>query len=427
MPAVVIVGTQWGDEGKGKITDYLAERADMVVRYQGGANAGHTVIYKGQEYRLHLVPSGILHPGKICVLAGGMVIDPMELCDEMDHLEKRGHDLSGLRVGYNAHLVMPYHKLIDGAEEQQRGQNKIGTTQRGIGPAYVDKYSRAGLRIADLFDDKSLKDKVERLVAAKNQLLEKVYGMPPVSAEEIVRDLRKAAKRLEPYVCDSSKLINEYVDAGRKVLLEGAQGTMLDIDHGTYPFVTASNPTAGGACTGTGIGPTKISGVVGVVKAYSTRVGDGPLLTELKDEVGSWIRERGYEYGATTGRPRRVGWLDLVIVKYACRVNGVTSLAVTKLDTLSGLEKLKVCVAYRRGNREVQDVSFNVEEYSNCEPCYVEMDGWEGSIEDARSLEDLPGEARAYLKLIEDVTRTRISIVSVGRERGSTFAVDEVF
>ncbi|MGB9867982.1 MAG: adenylosuccinate synthase [Bacillota bacterium] len=427
MPAVVVVGTQWGDEGKGKITDYLAQKADMIVRYQGGANAGHTVVYNGQEYRLHLVPSGILHPGKVCVLAGGMVIDPIELCNEMDHLEQRGHDISGLRIGYTAHLVMPYHKLLDGAEEQQRGQNRIGTTQRGIGPAYVDKYSRAGLRVADLFDEASLQTKVERLVAAKNHLLEKVYGMSPVNAEEILRELRKAAKRLEPFVCDSSKLINEYVDAGKRVLLEGAQGTMLDIDHGTYPFVTASNPTAGGACTGTGVGPTKINGVVGVVKAYSTRVGDGPLLTELKDELGTWIRERGFEYGATTGRPRRVGWLDLVIVKYACRVNGITSLAVSKLDTLSGLENLKVCVAYKQGNKELVDVSFNVEEYSSFQPCYVELPGWQGSIEEVKRFEDLPSEARVYLRLIEEVTGTKISIVSVGRERGSTFAVSDVF
>ncbi|HHV79151.1 MAG TPA: adenylosuccinate synthase [Firmicutes bacterium] len=427
MRAVVVVGTQWGDEGKGKVTDYLAEQADMIVRYQGGANAGHTVVFKGQEYKLHLVPSGIFHPGKICVLAGGMVIDPVELCGELDELEKQGHDIAGLRVSYTAHLVLPYHKLLDGAEEVQRGANKIGTTQRGIGPAYVDKYARTGLRIVDLFDEAGLREKLKGLIDAKNRVLECVYGVKPISMNEVMSGLQRAAVRLKPFVCDASRLINEYIDAGRKVLLEGAQGTMLDIDHGTYPYVTASNPTAGGACTGSGIGPTKIKSVVGVVKAYSTRVGDGPLLTELKDETGVFIRERGHEYGATTGRPRRVGWLDLVIVKYASRVNGLTSLALTKLDTLAGLETVKVCIAYKKGSERLSDISFNLGEYGEYEPCYVEMKGWDESITVARSYDELPKEVREYIRLIENVTGTQVSLVSVGRDRGSTFALADVF
>ncbi len=427
MSATVIVGAQWGDEGKGKITDYLAEKADMVVRYQGGNNAGHTVVVKGHEYKLHLIPSGIFYPEKVCVIGNGVVLDLEVLDHELDYLLDQGVKTFNLKVSDRAHLLLPYHRRLDEVDEERKGKNRIGTTRRGIGPAYADKAARVGLRVCDLADPPSFREKLAAALAEKNRILERVYGQPGFEADEIAREAERVYARIRPFVTDTSLVINQAIDAGQKVLFEGAQGTLLDIDLGTYPYVTSSHPIAGGACIGAGVGPTRIDRVVGVMKSYTTRVGDGPFPTELSDDTGEWIRRRGAEYGTTTGRPRRCGWLDLVIVRYAVRTSGIGLLAVTRLDTLGGLDKVKVCTAYRRGNGTVTEFPASLDELAECEPIYEEVDGWPEDLDRLTSFEQLPQSARRYLSLVEDKTRTKIGLVSVGRERTQTLALTTTF
>ena len=360
MSTVVLVGAQWGDEGKGKITDFLAEQADYVVRYQGGSNAGHTVVVGDDKFMLHLIPSGILYPDKVSVIGNGVALDPVILLEEMDGLSKRGIDLSNLRISSRAHIVMPYHKELDKLQED--GGRKLGTTKRGIGPLYTDKISRTGFRVIDLLDKKLFPEKLKAIVDEKNFILDRIYGHPAFVYEDLLDEFRYYAERLRPMVTDTSLLVNQAIDQGKKVLFEGAQGTLLDIDHGTYPYVTSSHPVSGGACVGAGVGPTRINRVVGVVKAYTTRVGDGPFPTELFDDTGDLIRERGDEYGTTTGRPRRCGWLDAVILRYAARINGLTDIAITKLDVLDGFESIKICVAYRYQGQILQEFPESLEE-----------------------------------------------------------------
>lgn len=418
MTAVVVVGTQWGDEGKGKIVDFLARQADVVVRYQGGNNAGHTVVEGGQEFKLHLLPSGILSPGKRCLIASGVVVDPAVLVRELDELERRGVDTSGLRVSDTAHLIMPYHVRLDELEEERRGPNRIGTTRRGIGPAYMDKFARVGLRVQDLMKPERFRRRLAAVLTDKNHVLERVYGAPGFDLEDVFQRYVGYADRIRPFVADTSRILHGELAAGRRVLFEGAQGTLLDIDFGTYPFVTSSHPIAGGACVGAGVGPTRIDQVVGVVKAYTSRVGDGPFPTELHGELGQRIRDRGGEYGTTTGRPRRIGWLDLVIVRYAARISGISALAVNHLDTLAGLDTVKVCVAYRIGNRVTRDFPTDLDDLAAAEPVYEDLPGWSDA-----------GEARAreYLDKISREVGAPVAIVSVGRERAQTLELLPVF
>jgi adenylosuccinate synthase len=418
MPAVVIVGAQWGDEGKGKVTDYLAKDADVVVRYQGGNNAGHTIVVGPSTYKFHLVPSGMLHRDKVCVLGNGMVIDPEVLITELDKLESEGVDTSRLRISERAHIILPSHKLLDLHAEERKGAAKIGTTGRGIGPAYRDKVNRSGVRVGDPTDAESLKRKVAQHFAEHHSEI----GETDWTVERTVAYVTKAHSRLAPHVCDTSVFINERLDEGGRVLLEGAQGTLLDIDHGTYPFVTSSNPTAGGACIGAGIGPTRINVVMGVSKAYTTRVGSGPFPTELTDEAGVRMREAGREYGTTTGRPRRCGWLDLVALRYAVRVNGMTHLAITKLDVLDELDEIRVCTAYRVAGKEVEHFPADQATLDRVEPVLETLPGWKSSTQGARVWSDLPAPAISYITRIEEVLRVPVSLVSVGADRAATFA-----
>jgi len=425
LPATVIVGAQWGDEGKGKITDYLAEKADMVVRYQGGNNAGHTVVVRGREYKLHLIPSGIFYPDKVCVIGNGVVLDLEVLDRELDYLKEQGVGVLNLKVSDRAHLLLPYHRRLDEVDEERKGKNRIGTTRRGIGPAYADKAARIGLRVCDLADAAKFREKLAVALEEKNRLLERVYGQPGFTVSEIADEALRVFERIRPFVTDTSLVINQAIDSGQRVLFEGAQGTLLDIDLGTYPYVTSSHPIAGGACIGAGVGPTKIDRVVGVMKAYTTRVGDGPFPTELIDETGEWIRRRGSEYGTTTGRPRRCGWLDLVIVRYAVRTSGIGLLAVTRLDTLGGLDEVKVCTAYRRGHETVNEFPASLDDLAECRPVYETIEGWPADLDRLTSFEQLPQTARRYLSLIEDQTRTKIGLVSIGRERTQTLTLRE--
>ncbi|GAB7388519.1 adenylosuccinate synthase [Bacillaceae bacterium] len=427
MSTVVIVGTQWGDEGKGKITDYLAEKAEVVARYQGGNNAGHTVIFNGKKYKLHLIPSGIFYPDKICVIGNGMVIDPQALVEEIDYLHAHGFSTENLRVSNRAHVIMPYHLKLDALEEERKGSNKIGTTRKGIGPAYMDKAARIGIRVADLLDEEVFREKLQRNLEEKNRLLEKVYEAEGFSLQEILDEYLRYADVIRPYVADTSVVLNEAIDAGRRVLFEGAQGVMLDIDQGTYPFVTSSNPIAGGVCIGSGVGPTKIHHVIGVAKAYTTRVGDGPFPTELTDEIGDRIREVGAEYGTTTGRPRRVGWFDSVVVRHARRVSGITGLSLTKLDTLTGIPVLKICTAYKYRGQVIEEFPANLKILQECEPIYEELPGWEEDITQARSLDDLPVNARHYVERITQLTSVPLTIFSVGPSREQTILVRGVY
>lgn len=416
---MVLVGTQWGDEGKGKIIDYLSAQADVVVRYQGGNNAGHTVWVDGRQFKLRLIPSGILYPGTVCVIGHGVVIDPRVLVEEMDYLAGQGVDLAGLRISPAAHLIMPYHIRIDEADEDRKGANKIGTTRRGIGPAYMDKFARVGLRVVDLLEKDEFERRLEAVLAEKNALLERVYGLPGFTLREIADEYLALAERIRPYVANTVEIIGEAVEKGKNVLFEGAQGTLLDIDFGTYPYVTASHPIAGGACIGAGVGPTRIDRVIGVVKAYTSRVGEGPFPTELKGATGDWIREAGHEYGTVTGRPRRVGWLDLVMVRYSARVSGLTDLAVTRLDTLAGLQKLRVAVAYR--DREtgevVREFPVGLRALARMEPVYEELEGWGEEIARATRYEELPAAARRYVELIEAETGVPVAVLGIGYER----------
>ncbi|MCX7696029.1 MAG: adenylosuccinate synthase [Caloramator sp.] len=427
MSALVVIGAQWGDEGKGKITDYLAEGADVVVRYQGGNNAGHTVEVLDKKYKLHLIPSGILYDTKLCVIGNGVVIDPMAFFDELSYLEGEGVNVSPekLVVSDRAHVIMPYHKILDKLSEQKRGSKDIGTTGKGIGPCYTDKHERTGIRVCDLLNKEILKEKLELNIAAKNKIIKEIYGGEELNFDEVYLKYVEYGERLRPYVKDTSVILYDAIKANKKVLFEGAQGTLLDIDYGTYPYVTSSHPISGGVCIGAGIGPTMVSNAIGVCKAYTTRVGKGPFPTELFDEMGDYIREKGFEYGTTTGRARRCGWLDLVILKYAVRISGLTSLAITKLDTLAGIDKIKVCVGYELDGNVIDYFPASLDDLERCKPIYREFDGWDSSVEKARTFDELNENAKKYLKFIEEYTDTRISIVSVGPNRSQTMVVNK--
>jgi adenylosuccinate synthase len=426
MPAVVLVGAQWGDEGKGKATDLLGSRVDYCVRYQGGNNAGHTVVIGERKFALHLLPSGILTPEVTPVIGNGVVIDVAVLFEEIDGLEAQGIDTSRLLISANAHLITPYHVTLDKVTERFLGNSKIGTTGRGIGPSYADKISRLGIRVQDLFDEKILRAKIEGSLLSKNQVLVKVFNRRAVTVDEVVENLMEHAERLRPYVADTSLLLNRALDENKVVLLEGGQGTLLDVDHGTYPFVTSSNPTAGGACAGSGIGPTKITGVVGILKAYTTRVGSGPFPTELLDEDGEKLRTIGGERGVTTGRPRRCGWFDAPIARYATRINGLTDIFLTKLDVLTGWEKIPVCVAYDIDGTRSEELPMTQTESHHAKPIYEMLPGWSEDISGAKTMEDLPANARSYIKFLEDVSGTPISAVGVGQDRNATISINDL-
>lgn len=418
MPSTVIVGAQWGDEGKGKVVDLLAERSDVVVRYQGGNNAGHTIVREGETFKLHLIPSGILYPHKLCVIGNGTVIDPGVLCQEIDSLEQRGVSTAGLKISGGAHLIMPYHVLLDGASEMRLGRFSIGTTRRGIGPCYQDKAARVGIRAQDLLDPSILVRKLEIALEQKNELLQKLYDMEPLDPAQVAAEVLPLAERLGPFIADASLLVNQALDEGKYVIFEGAQGTMLDMDHGTYPFVTSSNPVAGAACTGAGVGPTRIGKVLGVAKAYVTRVGEGPFPTEVDDAAGQHMAEKGHEFGTTTGRQRRCGWLDLVALKYSVRVSGITEMAVTKLDVLSGLESLKVCVAYEtRDGERLTELPDNQTVFHGCRPVYETVDGWNEDITEARELDELPSKARHYVDIIAEAIGIPVTLIGTGQGR----------
>ena len=422
MSASVLVGAQWGDEGKGKVTDLISGDFDVVCRYSGGANAGHTVIANGKKLALHQVPSGVMYEGTTPVIGNGCIVDPEVLLSEVDTLEAEGISCADLRISGNAHIVMPYHKDLDGAHEKKLGKNLIGTTKRGVGPCYMDKMNRTGLRMQDMLDDDTFREKLAAALAYQNPILEKVYGLPTYTVEQICEDFLPYAERLRPYIIESSKLLNEELAAGKNILFEGAQATMLDIDHGTYPFVTSSNCTAGGAVTGSGVGPCNIERVLGVAKAYLTRVGSGPFPTELdlNEGVGKFLLETGHEYGVTTGRKRRCGWYDAVVVKYAAQINGLTDLAITKLDVLTGLDTIKVCTAYDCDGVEYDTVPEHRAVFDHAKPKYIEVPGWQEDITDCRSFDELPQAAQDYIKLIEDLSGVKVSIVAVGPDREQT-------
>ncbi|MCK9857573.1 adenylosuccinate synthase [Paenibacillus sp. ATY16] len=427
MSTVVVVGTQWGDEGKGKITDYLADGADVVARYQGGNNAGHTILIDNKKYKLTMIPSGIFNQNKICVIGNGMVINPQALIDEINYIHDNGFSSDNLKISDRAHVIMPYHLVLDGLEEDRKGDNKIGTTRKGIGPCYMDKAARNGIRIADLLDAEEFTEKTRRLVAEKNQVIQQVYGGEPLDAEAIIAEYLGYAETLRPYVTDTSVVLNDAIDANRKVLFEGAQGVMLDIDQGTYPFVTSSNPSAGGVCIGSGVGPSKIQQVIGVAKAYTTRVGDGPFPTEQINEIGDLIRDKGHEYGTVTGRPRRVGWFDSVVVRHARRVSGITGLSLNSLDVLSGLETVKICTAYKYRGEVIEHYPASLKMLAECEAVYEEMPGWSEDITGAKTLEDLPVNTLNYLNRVSELTGIPIAIFSVGRNREQTNIVRPIY
>lgn len=427
MSTVVLIGAQWGDEGKGKITDFLAEKADVVVRYQGGNNAGHTVVADGKEFKLHLIPSGILYPGKLCLIGNGVVIDPAVLIAELENLAAQKISTENLRISPRAHVIFPYHQRLDRCEEERKGARKIGTTCRGIGPAYMDKAARAGIRVADLIDPEEFPARLEDALQEKNRLLNQVYGADGFAYAEILAAYSKYAEIIKPYVADVSIIVNEAIARGQNVLCEGAQGTLLDLDHGTYPYVTSSHPVAGAACLGAGFGPTKINQVVGVAKAYITRVGEGPFPTELKGDLGDHIRTRGHEFGTTTGRPRRCGWFDGVVARYATRINGLDCLAITKLDVLSGLEKVKMCTAYRYRGELITEFPATLKVLAECEPVYEEFPGWAEDIGGIRRYEDLPANAKNYLARLAELARAPVALISVGPSREQTIVTQNVF
>jgi adenylosuccinate synthase len=426
MPAIVLVGAQWGDEGKGKATDLLGDRVHYVVRYQGGNNAGHTVVIGDESYALHMLPSGVLSPEVTPVIGNGVVIDPGVLLDEIDTLQARGVSCDKLLVSANAHLIMPYHRALDKVTERYLGSNRIGTTGRGIGPAYGDKIARVGIRVQDLFDPGILRQKLDLVLRDKNQILSKVYNRRAIEPAKIAADYEKYAERLKPYVADTGLVLGKALDENKVVLLEGAQATMLDVDHGTYPFVTSSSPTAGGACAGSGIGPTRISQVIGIVKAYTTRVGEGPFPTELLDENGEWLRTTGAEYGVTTGRPRRCGWFDAVVARYATRVNGITSYFLTKLDVLSRLDKVPVCVAYDVDGTRYDEIPMTQTGFHHAEPVYEHFDGWAEDISGARDFAGLPANARTYVRAIEEMIGAPIAGIGVGPRRDQTLQLRDL-
>ncbi|HVO22406.1 MAG TPA: adenylosuccinate synthase [Candidatus Margulisiibacteriota bacterium] len=429
MPAVVVVGAQWGDEGKGKVVDLLAQHADIIARYQGGNNAGHTLVVDGRKTVLHLVPSGVLHPGKVCVIGNGVVIDPAVLLTEIDELRQRGclksDDL--LKISDRAHLIMPYHRAIDQARERLRGEGRIGTTGRGIGPTYEDKMARIGIRVADFFDDDTFTDALRRTIEEKNAYLSGMLKEQTLDFEAIHRQYRAFRQRLAPYVCDTAVYLHAALHGSKRVLLEGGQGTMLDVDHGTYPYVTSSNTVAGAACTGTGIAPNQITSVIGIVKAYTTRVGSGPFPTELHDDLGKKLRQDGDEFGATTGRPRRCGWFDAVVVRHAVRLNGMSGLALTKIDVLTGFDTIRMCTGYEFNGQRLADFPASSAVLRAIQPIYEEWPGWKEPLNKARSLSDLPANARAYIRRLEEVTGAPMTMVSVGAGRDETILLRNPF
>ncbi len=428
MPALIVAGAQWGDEGKGKLVDYLAMQAHAVARYQGGHNAGHTVVINNEKFILHLIPSGILHEGKLCVIGNGVVIDPECLIEEMDALLNRGINIGeNLLISENAHLIMPYHMALESASESRMGKKAIGTTGRGIGPAYMDKMARCGIRMSDILNAALFRERLRAALEKTNRLLDVLYGAPAFDLEEVFDKYTGFAERLKKHVGNAGFILNKALREGKNVLIEGAQGTLLDIDHGSYPYVTSSNASAGGACTGLGIGPTMIKGVMGVVKAYTTRVGGGPFPTELEDKQGEYLREKGGEYGATTGRPRRCGWLDIVALDHAVRVNGLSGFALTKLDILDGLDTIKVCTAYRLDGVVTREFPPDASTLERCEPVYEELKGWKESTSGVKKLGDLPANARKYIEWIEDRLGIGADMISTGQRRDELIVNKENF
>ena len=425
MANVIVIGAQWGDEGKGKITDLLSRSADVVVRSQGGVNAGHTVVVAEQTFKLHLIPSGILYPDTECIIGSGTVIDPQVLIEEIEQLKALNVTVDNLYISQTAHITMPYHRKIDRASEESRGDYKIGTTGRGIGPTYADKSERTGIRVLDLMNPDQLRKQLGWTIEYKNVILEKLYNLPPLDPEKVIEEYLKYAEFLKPFVVDSSLKIYDAVKEKKNILFEGAQGTLLDLDHGTYPYVTSSNPIAGGACVGAGVGPTTIDRVIGVAKAYTTRVGEGPFPTELNDGVGQLLGDLGAEFGTTTGRRRRCGWFDAVIGRYAVRINGLDCLAITKLDVLDELEEIKVCVAYEIDGKICNHFPTNASQFANCKPVYKTLPGWQESTKGCRSLSDLPKKALNYLKYMAELMKVPIAIVSVGPSRDQTIIVED--
>lgn len=425
MANVIVIGAQWGDEGKGKITDLLSRSADVVVRYQGGINAGHTVVVNDQTFKLHLIPSGILYPKTDCIIASGTVIDPKILLEELAQLKQLGVTTDNLYIAETAHVTMPYHRIIDQASEKQRAEHKIGTTGRGIGPTYADKADRVGIRVLDLMDPEVLPKRLRWAVEQKNIILEKLYDLPLLDPKEVIEQYQGYADRLRPHVVDASLKIDDAIKKRLNILFEGAQGTLLDLDHGTYPYVTSSNPVAGGACIGAGVGPTMIDRIIGVAKAYTTRVGEGPFPTELSDDIGDLLGDRGAEFGTTTGRKRRCGWFDGVIGRYAVRINGLDCLAITKMDVLDELDEIKVCVAYELDGKVVRDFPSNSRTFARALPIYETLPGWRKPTSECKTLAELPTEARAYLKFLAELMEIPIAIVSIGASRGQTIIVED--
>lgn len=425
MSTLVVLGIQWGDEGKGKLIDFLTKKADMVVRFQGGNNAGHTIVIEGEKYILHIIPSGILHKGKRCVIGNGVVIDPAILISEIENLRKKGFEINdNVLISKAAHLIMPYHIAIE--REFEKGK-KLGTTGRGIGPAYTDKIARHGVRVLDLFYPEILMQKIEANLFTINFLLQNLYKAEPLNTGEIYSRYMDYGEKLYKYVADTDIIVNNEIDAGRNVLFEGAQGTLLDVDHGTYPFVTSSSTTAGGVCTGSGVSPLKINKIIGVMKAYTTRVGEGPFPSEIKDAMGECLRQKGGEYGATTGRPRRCGWLDMVALKHAVRLNGLTGLAITKLDILDGIERIKICTGYKYKGTVINEFPKELQILENCEPLYAELDGWNEKTSGIRDFDSLPENAKRYISEIEKILKTEVQIISTGQGREDTILLKELF
>ncbi|MEO1022489.1 MAG: adenylosuccinate synthase [Bacteroidota bacterium] len=421
MSVRVVIGAQWGDEGKGKIVDLLSDKADYIVRYQGGANAGHTLKFDDKTVVLHLIPSGIFNGNGHCVIGNGVVIDPIALVKEIEGVQAMGFSLEGrFHISQTAHVILPYHKLLDQLKEKRRADNAIGTTGRGIGPAYVSKFSRVGIRMVDLLDRASLKAKIEQNLRDINFALENLYSEPKLIADDLLAELEPSIQALSPYICNSADVLHQGLEQGKSVLLEGAQGCLLDVDHGTYPFVTSSSPTSGGACTGSGVPPTAITHVMGITKAYITRVGNGPFPTELHDQTGEELRKKGHEFGATTGRPRRCGWLDLVALKYACRINGINELTLTKMDVMDGFEHIDVCTAYRINGEETQTFPLRLEEIEQVEPVYTSLPGWDTDISGMTSWDELPETAKSYISFVEEYLGVRFTIISTGPKREET-------
>lgn len=427
MSTLVIVGSQWGDEGKGKVIDYLAKKANVVVRGQGGNNAGHTVVVGDKKYALHLIPSGILYKDTINVIGNGVVFDPKGFLDEINSLKDAKIDVSNIKISSRAHVVLPYHKVIDALSEEQKGKNKIGTTKKGIGPCYMDKVERSGIRVCDLIEEDIFKEKLKAQVDKKNLIIESVYNGDKLDFDSIYEEYSEYVKEIKKYVDDTTVIVNDAVESDKKVLFEGAQGSLLDIDLGTYPYVTSSHPISGGFATGAGVGPNKIESVLGIVKAYTTRVGKGPFVTELFDKTGDDIRTAGNEFGTTTGRPRRCGWLDTVLVNYSKRINGMTSISLMLLDVLTGFEKLKICTGYKYNDKVIKDYPASLKVLSDCEPIYEELDGWKEDITEVENYEDLPENAKAYINRIEELTNLPVSIVSVGPKRKQTIIRQDIF